>query len=235
MFSDTIRDNIKKYGHHITFVTNGAEPRYAYTIGVYEKFGFELVFAGGIYYMQNEVKDIINDIVSQLKLPDKSDLFTMETYGQFKLSKIHHSWNKLMMLGFFDYYKLNNVQAFQIIPAPEYFTLDIPNMSKEWMESSEPVWKWLSKKWGYLVPEDSKVTTNINSLHGEKITEVMRWEKDEWEAFAGAGPDVEKKDIRIVSLGTLLGIDPSLEPILNLKIGKGIWRDSTELKWHKWN
>lgn len=234
MFRDTIKDNIRKSGHHITFVTNGAEPRYAYTIGVNEKFGFELVFAGGIYYMQNEVIEIINTIVNQMELLDKSDFYRLESYGLFKLSEVHHSWNKLMMIGFFDYYKLNSVQTFQIIPDSEHFTLDVPDMSKEFVESLEPVWKWLSKKWDYLVPEDSKVITNIDSLRGEKITEVMRWD-DEWEAFAGSGPEVDKKDIRIVSAGTILGIDSSLEPILNLKIGKGIWRDSTELKWHNWN
>jgi len=234
MFKEVIEENINKYGHHITFVIDAVEPRYAYTIGLNGQMGFELVFAGGIYFMKNEVTEIINSIVDQLKNLTTSDEFNLKSYGIFKLSRTHTSWSKLMMLGVFDFYNINTVQAFQIVPDNNHSTLDIPDMSNEWNESSSPVWKWLAKDWEYSVPKDSKVITNIDSLRGHKITEVMRWENDEWEAFAGSGPDIEKKDVRVVSLGTLLSIDPTLKPIINLEIGKGIWRNSTELKWQKW-
>lgn len=234
MFKEIIKDNIDKYGYHITFVIDGVAPRYAYTIGLNNKMGFELVFAGGLYFMKDEVTEIINSIVDQLKGLNTTDGFSVNSYGSFALSKIDGSWAKLMMLGVFDILKVEEVQAFQIFPDKDHFTLDIPEMSLAWSESSLPVWKWLSKEWNYSVPEDSTVITNLDFLRGEKITEVMRWENNEWEAFAGSGPDVEKKDVRVINLGTVLGIDPTLKPIVNLEVGKGIWRDSTDLKWKKW-
>jgi len=88
--------------------------------------------------------------------------------------------------------------------------------------------------WNYSVPEDSTVVSNINALLGDTITEVTRWENNEWEIFAGAGPDVKEDEMRIVSLGTILGKDKTLAPAINLDLGKGIWRESLESSWNKW-
>lgn len=235
MFKKEVEEDIKKFGHHTTFVIDGAEPRYAYTTGLYEAYDFELVFAGGLFFMKDDVIKIINDIISQFRTTNVPKECYVEPYGFFAINRIDESWSKLMLIGVFDYYDVNVVKAYQIIPNSKFFTLDIPQMSKVWNEVSQPIWKWLSVKWNYPVPENSKVTTNLNSLFGEKITEVMRWEDDEWEAFAGPGPDVNEEDVRIVSMGTMLGIDPTLEPIMSLKVGKGLWRDSIELSWKKWN
>jgi hypothetical protein len=62
----------------------------------------------------------------------------------------------------------------------------------------------------------------------------MRWEVDDWEIFAGAGPEVPAADRRMVPLGVLLGIDPTLEPAVSLPIGKGLWRDIEALEWNEW-
>ena len=71
-------------------------------------------------------------------------------------------------------------------------------------------------------------------MRGGRITEAVRWEETEWELFAGAGPDVVEKDVRIVPLGVLLGVDPTLEEATYLDIGKGLWRDS-DSEWVTWN
>lgn len=234
-FKEIIKNNINKYGYHISVVTSDIQPRYAYTIGLNERLGFELIFAGGIYYMEDEVIEIINSIVEKLETSSPMDLYLLNSYGTFRLSKIHQSWSDLMALGVFDYYKKKDIEFFQVMPDPDHYTVDIPNMISEWKEISEPIWKWLVKEWDYPVSKNSKVVTNINSLRGEKITEVMRWEEDEWEAFVGSGEDVNKDDLRVVSLATILGIDSTFLPVLNLEIGKGLWRDSSELEWHKWN
>ena len=100
--------------------------------------------------------------------------------------------------------------------------------------TSEPVWQWLSRKWDYPIPSNFMSLTNLKVLFGEKATEVMRWDKDEWEIFSGAGPDTPKEDMRMVPLGTLIGIDKALEIAVHLDIGKGVWRDTTELEWNDW-
>ena len=63
-------------------------------------------------------------------------------------------------------------------------------MSQTWSPQSEPVWGWLAEDWNYPVPEKSIAATNLDALRGKPITEVMRWEEEEWEMFAGAGPDI---------------------------------------------
>lgn len=139
-----------------------------------------------------------------------------------------------MLWGVFDYYKKADMRAYQIVPDAIHFTYDIPDMSKKWSVSTEPVWQWLNRKWPYSVPESSTVATNLSALQGDPITELMRLEENEWEMIAGPGPDVQKKDMRIVSLGTALGIDNTLLPAADLEIGKGLWRTDRDSDWNDW-
>ncbi len=47
---DRIRENIAREGHHIYLVSGGAAtPRFAYTIGVSESIGVELILAGAVF------------------------------------------------------------------------------------------------------------------------------------------------------------------------------------------
>ena len=52
--------------------------------------------------------------------------------------------------------------------------------------------------------------------------------------FAGAGPDVTKDEMRVVPLGLLLATDPSLTPVVDLEIGRGLWRDGVGGDWNPW-
>jgi hypothetical protein len=235
-FLELIQSNIDKYEFHITTVNSPAEPRYAYTIGLSDLFGFELIFAGGIIFLEDDLSLIFETIVEELKIETRviNRKITVDKLGVFSFSGVDSSWSKLMMLGVFDYYKISEITAFQIIPDSNHHTLDIPNMSNEWNVPLDPVWQWLVREWAYAAPENSTVVTNINALLGEAITEVTHWENDEWEMFAGPGPDVQKEDMRVVSLGTILGIDQTLLPAIDLDIGKGLWRDSAGSDWNDW-
>lgn len=235
-FSNVIRNNIDQYGYHVTIVKSAVEPRYAYTIGLNDLLKYELIFAGGIHYVQDELFQIFKGVVNELKTEKvlNNQKITIGSLGAFSLATVNPSWPELMMLGAFDYYGNSDVKAIQIIPDSKHYTLDIPDMTKVFNVSSEPVWQWLIRKWDYGVPENSTVITNINALQGETITELMRWESDEWEMFAGASSDVDEKEIRVIPLGTILGIDNSLLPAVNLEIGKGLWRDSGDSQWNDW-
>ena len=233
---ELIQSNIDRYGYNVTIVGVGIQPRFAYSIGLYSQLIFELVFSGGIYYLKDQVLQIFKEIVDRLKVNGDAldQKMVIGTLGEFSFLPIDPSWSKLMLLGAFDYYKRKDIQAYQIIPDTNHFTYDTPDMSKEWSEATEPVWQWLYRKWPYNVPESSKVVTNLEALQGAPITELMRWEEDEWEMFAGPGPEVQKEDTRVVSLGTILGIDSTLVPAINLKTGKGLWRTDRESDWNDW-
>jgi hypothetical protein len=73
-----------------------------------------------------------------------------------------------------------------------------------------------------------------DALRGEPITELTRWAADEWEMFAGAGPDVLEADLRVVPLATLVGFDPSLVAALSIEVGTGLWREDGESEWNEW-
>ena len=76
--------------------------------------------------------------------------------------------------------------------------------------------------------------TNLDALRGERITEASRWEDDQWELFAGAGPDVPQSEIRVIPLATLIAMDPSLDAVTSLKVGESLWRNTSEVRWHHW-
>ena len=232
----TIRTNIERHGYHVTVVQSGLQPRFAYTIGLNELLGFELIFAGGVYFDHDQLIEVFYSIVEQLRLdPLKIEQgIAAKNFSGFTFSNVDNSWSKVLMPGVFDYYKIEQVKAFQIIPHKNYFTVDIPDMTTLFNAGTNPIWQWLVKEWNFEVPKESTVVTNLDALFGHAITEVSRWELDNWEMFSGAGPDVEQEDMRIVSLGIILGIDESVAAALQLEIGAGIWRASAEDSWHDW-
>ena len=231
-----IKANIAQYGYHKTAVTGGELPRFAYTIGCKDTLGVEFVFAGGEYYSYVSTGEIIDNIVSLARSePDWHNLsMHLVSLGNFSISKADSSWSELLVLGTFDYYNQSEIEVWQILPDKNHHTLDIPDMSQVFNAASQPVWQWLSRKWDYHIPSNSMAVTDLKVLFGEKATEVMRWEQDDWEIFSGAGPDILDEDKRMVPLGVLIGIDKTLEPAVHLPIGKGLWRDSIELEWNDW-
>jgi hypothetical protein len=232
---EQIREHIAKSGHHVYVIVGKATPRFAYTIGVSEWMGVELILAGGFFYSNDEVPPIINEIAAQLKAQRNRGIFELDEYGSFTLRKVDSSWAMEFMLGAFDYYQKRDMPALQVVPDKAHWTIDVPDMSTPWNATKEPVWQWLHEPWTYPVSEDSTAVTNLAALRGERITEVVRWEEDEWEMFAGAGPDVPKDEMRMVPLGTLLGADKSLVPVVQLAIGEGLWRDpDPNSEWHPW-
>jgi hypothetical protein len=228
-----IRENIARSGLHIYLVSGGATPRFAYTIGLSESIGAELILAGAIFYMKDDVRKIVNGIAAQLKADRGREVFEITELGSFVLRRASSSWAAEFMLGAFDYYQKREIPALQIVPDTAHWTIDVPDMAAPWSATREPIWRWQREAWTYPVSKEATATTNLAALHGERVTEAVRWEEDNWELFAGAGPDVSKDELRIVPLGTLLAADPSLVAVINLEVGAGLWRDDIS-EWHPW-
>lgn len=231
-----IRSNIDQFGYHVTVVTGGALPRFVYTIGCTTTLGAEFVFAGGEFYSQSQVSEIMAATISVASTePDwLTPSISTDALGRFSLVKVHPSWAELLVLGAFDYYNQPTLSVWQIVPDAAHHTLEVPAMVQPFDEAAQPVWQWLTRKWEYPISADSMAVTNLLVLAGAKATDVMRWEEDDWEIFAGAGPDIPKAEMRIVPLGTLLGIDTSLQVAVDLEVGKGLWRDALALDWQPW-
>jgi hypothetical protein len=212
-----------------------------YTIGLHESLGAELVLPGAIIYAGDECMVIVHSIREQLAARIKqgaqvgdaaNELYTIDGLGSFTLRRAHESWARQLLLGAFDYYRPDNVTAYQIVPDSDHHTVDVPDMRSEWSAASEPVWRWLSEPWPYSFPEDANVTTNLAALRGKRVTEVSRWD-DGWEMFAGPGNEVTQRDMRVVPISCLVGPDPSLAPALELAVDAGIWREP-DGSWQEW-
>ena len=228
-------ENIKKYGYQLTFVNGGQNPSFTYTIGLYEKFGFELVSAGA--YISKEYNEkIFRRVISGLK----SDLNITSIFkanndneDDLKLIEMDSSWKDLMILGAFHYYNKDEIKAFQIIPEVNVL-LDTPIMSIPF-NIEDPIWCWLVKKWTEDLPISSYVITNVDFLRGEPIIELMRWELGFWEMFTKFSEDVSDEETIILPISTMIVIDETLKPSLKLSIGTGLCRERKDSKWNSWD
>ena len=231
-----IRSNIAQHGCHIYLVTAEAIPRFAYTIGVRESAGVEFILAGASFYSAEQVKLILNETAKLIGSATASSQLVIElsSIGKFSVRKVHSTWSNALMLGAIDYYGQDGISAWQVVPDRAHWTLDIPDLSRPWDVSLEPCWRWLHERWAYPVSVRSVATTNLGALRGDRITEAARWEVDQWELFAGAGPDVPRDEVRVVPLGTLLAIDESLTAVTTLEVGRALWRDASDGEWQAW-
>lgn len=229
-FLEIIKTNINSRDYHLTLVNGGQNPEYSYSIGLTEKFGFELVIAGGFISIEDN-ESIFRYVYQQLQTGSTVDSKFILSDNTFYLNKVDSSWCEKLMLGIYDYYNVDKITAYQIIP--ENRTLDTPLMSQP-MSANDPIWKWLDMDWNFNVPKNSYVITDIDSLKGKTIVELMRWEDHVWEMFSGPGPEFKEEDIRIVPLGTILGIDDTLQRTVNLAVGKGLWRENKDSEWNDW-
>jgi len=230
-FLKIIKDNIDKNDYYLTLINGGQHPEFSYSIGLTEKLGFELIIAGGYISTENYeliFRYIYNELVSGKTID--SEFYLSENNG-FYFGNVDPSWSKELMLGVYDYYNVDKITAYQIIP--ENRTLDTPLMSQP-MTANDPIWKWLKMDWNIQVPKKSYVITDIDSLKGKTIVELMRWEDHVWEMFSGPGPEFKEEDIRIVPLGTILGIDDTLQRTVNLAVGKGLRRENKDSEWNDW-
>mgnify|MGYP000924654844 CR=1 FL=1 len=229
-----IKSNIASEGYHLCFVDGGPLPRFAYTIGLYPKHSFELVFGGGTLYNLADVKQIFNEIVETLELNPTTDLFSTSTFGSFRLNRMDISWASKIILGAIDYYDEEAIRSFQIFPDEEHWTIDVPDMQASLSVVDQPIWQWLVKDWDFNFSPKSVAITNLDALKGYCVTEVMRWTEIEWELYSGAGPEVAKEDIRKVPLATLIEFDQTLGLAAELEIGCGVYRDDVGSEWSVW-
>lgn len=233
----SIRENIDKYGYHLYVVTGGVVPRYAYTIGLTESgAAAELMFAGGMVYLARDVELIVSKAVQGVRGNSFSAgmSFDVENLGSFKLQEMDQGWVTPLALGALDYYPERSIRMLQIVPDEAHRTIDVPDMLRALDDGESSPWQWLWRPWEYPIPDDATATTNLDALKGAVVTEAARWEPGEWELFAGAGPDVNKADIRVVPIGTLLALDPTLTPVVELEVGKALWRDEVDRVWQEW-
>lgn len=230
-----IRANVERFGRHIYAVSGGQSPRFVYTIGVSPAAGVELVLAGGAHFTATEAGRILNALGAR----DPGELiegaaFDLGELGRFSLGPVASAWVDELLLGACDFYGEPALRALQVLPEAARRTVDVPDLSRPFAPDLEPVWRYLFEPWDHPVSDRVEAVTDLAALRGEPVTEAARWEEDQWELFAGAGPDVPPEDVRVVPLGVLLGADPSLAPVLALALGEALRREGRDDPWQRW-
>jgi hypothetical protein len=225
---EMIERNIAAHGLHVYAVCGGSQvPRYLYSIGLFPRFGFELVFAGAAIFSNSAGADLINEVAIELT-SDKLGSDFETKFGKVRLRRADATWSTLLPLGANDFYHQKAIGLMQVVFAESSKLLDVPEMSMPW-SIELPAWRYLSAPWAYPISYKSIAVTDVETLQGEPVLEIARWEDNQWEVFSRYGPDVDKQDVRIVPISYFLDrLDPAL---FFLEIGKGIWRDSRHSGW----
>src|SRR5579872_703482 len=98
-FKKQIHTNIERHGYHVTLVQAANQPRFAYTIGLFEKWNYELVFAGGVYFMKDEVLQMFNRVFNNLKVNNGvlSKNLAIDNLGEFSFLSVNRSWTEMML------------------------------------------------------------------------------------------------------------------------------------------
>ena len=139
---------------------------------------------------------------------------------------------RLLLLGAVDFHG-DSVSAVQLLPDPATRTIDVPDLSRAFDPTAEPVWAWMTEPWPFAVPPESVAMTNLDVLRGKPVMYAARYEDGYWEMLADADSDPDPKNFRAAPLATLLAFDESLSPVVDLEVESGIHRDPPG-PWSPW-
>ena len=229
----TVEENIARYGYQLTIASGGQVPRFAYTIDRANSGQPDLLMAGCSVFLLKDVKRIVETTKQLLETGqvEEGAAFAIEEFGKFSLRPVHPSWQKGLLTGCLYLYRMETTPAYQIVPEKNFWTIDTPDTVLAYDPEAHVVWKYLYQEWDQPQPITSTVLTNLITLKGGYISELVRVDKDEWEMFYGPGSAVAEADIRIVPIWTLLGHDPSLARGVNLPVNGGLYRETRNGPW----
>lgn len=196
-----ISNNIQRHGYHVyAITTNPKEFSYIYTIGLTEKFGFEMIMAGWIKLDVNSQSMIIKHIIENLTKEPKN--FSQDYHGRHfilnnillnqvestllvGLEQVSNFWMEDLMIGALDYYQDRPITAFHVKPLQEDFWLmTIPNMSNPIVDNNN------SPLWQCYFNEERDVGEKCNFyvdecvLRGKPILEVINFDNINWQLLS---------------------------------------------------
>ncbi|HEY4118456.1 MAG TPA: DUF4262 domain-containing protein [Byssovorax sp.] len=230
-----IARNIAQHGHHVYVVSGSASPRFAYTVGLVETLGHELVLAGAAPYSADQVHRALNEIAAHLGAGAARDApVDLGPLGTFSLRGVSDAWVRELMLGALDYYPGRDLPALQVVPDVDHLTIDVPRLDVPWSAATEPAWRFSFEPWPHAIPRRSVAATHTAVLRGAAVIRAARWEDDLWELFACPSSEVSRDDLCVVPLGVLLGAHASLGPVVDLAIGEGLRREDGAGAFEPW-
>lgn len=221
-----ISDNIRRSGYHVVVVSGGATPRWAYTIGLSETKGRELLFAGGVSCLKDEMLELISAVAKSAVDLDACLGATEVPPLLVDVVRVDPTWSDRLMIGVKGYYGAPRL-ALQVVPR-QARTIDTPWTDVPYGIDSAGPFRWLEGDWPYPVPRGSEVMVDVGVTTGAAVTEVGRWEEDYWEMFSVPREEIDKSKARLLPLGVLLATDPTLAAVTELAVGESAIREPGE-------
>ena len=226
-----IQNKIDQYGCYIVLVEpNDYLPGYAYTIGLHQKFKHPEIICFGLStallgdLLNNACASIING--SPLNAGVLYDEFIKNYPVQFlNVNKSYYS-DYMAICNIF--YRTDDYPALQMI-WPDKQSL-FP-----WESGFNPDWKFkqplLDRNTDFKFYEERNVAifTTSQVLEGKPILYVYHNNDGAWQFHSEKEPDL--KDSKLVSLEKITKIDPSVNELYHLPLGKSARRESINDPW----
>lgn len=233
-----ITDAIRRTGLFAVTVVAGPTPRWQYTIGLTQAGLPEVVVAGSAAYRDATLDALLRSVGSGLLAgayaPDARGLRVEGV--DVDLMPVHVSWAQRLLVVAATYHERPAVDAVQAVPSGGW--IDIPRTSVPLDLSIERPWRWLDDEWPYACSSRTRVFTDLDVLRGSPIVEVIHEREpgglNSWTMRAHAAAAGAEQEGRVVPIGTVLAIDPTVALTLDLKPGEFAVRDGPQADWQAW-
>jgi hypothetical protein len=227
---------IERDGYVLYWVFGGPTPSWYYTVGLGAEGAVpELVVAGTTVLLRDDLQIALGDLADRVR----SSGTRLETGGAVEagalgtvgLRSVHPTWSAHLLLGAADHHRGRAFDALQLVPTVTF--VDTPDLSQTYDADREPAWRWLTEPWPFSLPTEALAITDLGALHGDPVTVVNHHRDDAeapWEFYSGTKTPAEAA-MRLVPVGTLVAIDPTLSDALELEPGTWAERESETAPW----
>lgn len=206
----------------VNAVQQSTIPPYAYTVGLAQSAGCELICAGALRYNVQEIDSILRACAREMVRvgPPRSTSVSVEGLGDFVIGHVHREWLTELIPG-----QLRGAPTstwYQVVPTCPDPTVDTPDLGMPRSAERDPAWRWLDHPWDLDAPNGSHLVTTLEVLSQRNPLTIFRWELDQWEALDRPAVEIDQDNARVVPLGVLAEIVEDWSPFLNLNVGEGL-------------
>ena len=227
-----ILNNIEQYGCHLALLSpTNYLPGFAYSIGLYKKFGHpELICFGLSTNVLGAVLNHGRDLIKcgETLVPGVAYQGFLEGYP-IQLIEVNKSfYPNYVGYGRWFYEYSVDFPLYQVVwPDKQH--------KWPWEEGFNPAWKLkqplLDRGTDFKFYESKKlgVFTTKQALEGDPILYVYHNSDGDWQFHTSAEPSLD--DVKLVCIEDLTKLDPSINEIYHLDYGWRAWRSSKDVLW----
>ncbi len=226
-----IQDKIDQYGCYIIQVdSDDYLPAYAYTIGLFQRFKHPEIISFGLSI--ELLGNLLNDACTSIK--EGNSLHADTLYEEF-IKDYPIQFLTVDKSYYSDYMAICNI----FYHTEGYPSLQMVWPDKQslfpWEEGFNPDWKFkqplLDRNTDFKFYEERNVAvfTTHHVLEGKPILYVYHNDDGAWQFHSEREPDL--KDSKLICLEKITKIDPSVNELYHLSLGKSAWRKSVMDNW----